>query len=73
MKEFILMNKTTGELQVGVRVHFFDSEPTRCGSQYDVRVLNETKFDAWLLKINESWVLATNELVDRANLILGEL
>lgn len=77
LKQFVLMNKKTGEVGIGFRLSFFDNE---MGSELDVYkdykisvTANEPDFWAILSPENNFWLVVMPDLVQDALEILGEL
>jgi hypothetical protein len=82
MKHLILMNKKTGEISLGVRVHLFDEmddkENFNYFDGYSVRQRAGNDYDAWLIfssnhTANSPCTWLYREDVDGKNEIIGEL
>ncbi len=78
MKQWLLMNRKTGEFGAGVKISFFQKWTE------EVELVNLDKIsigviptvpDGWIVKTTEDavWVFVTPEMVDRVLDVIGEI
>lgn len=79
MKEYLLQNKKTGNLGVGIKMSFFDQpmldEPLANVQGYSVKLVNQNEFDAWAITSSDKdpWIMINKKVADSLIECLGEL
>lgn len=78
MKAFVLMNKETGEIGVGVKVLLFDDSflenEIASLAGYSIQLRNQD-FDGWLVAAEDEqpYIYAPKAMVEKSIEVLGEL